>query len=269
MNHGIDASRALWRRVGAGQVGQDGCGGGRQRRAGGAAEETADWLAGGAQRFDQVAADEAGGTRSPESQGCVAEGDFSEIALRDGAGMLGVDLEPQTLHARRRFSVGFLVIVGDVVGFGNPAVQVGRAGLADHGKNPEEGNGAGVLEDPFGSGGIPDVGEHAVVAEGDQDLSGLVVGAGAAKIAAYGKPRDLPLPVQERGFGEVDVEAAFESEGGFDAFEAQAARLFGRAYGNEGGTAVDLELPAEGQAAAGQVGGVEDDDGELRRVGRR
>ena len=58
--------------------------------------------------------------------------------------------------------------------------------------------------------------------------------------------------------GEVDIDAALESEGGFAALEAQDAIWAFADNGEIGCATIHFELPAIGEPAGGSGGGVQD-----------
>src|SRR5260370_8746687 len=78
-----------------------------------------------------------------------AEGNISEVAFSRGAGMLGVDLQADTLHAARRFFVSLLVILQQVVSFRKPSIQLLLPGAPTQAKNIQQGNEPAVFPQPF------------------------------------------------------------------------------------------------------------------------
>ena len=66
--------------------------------------------------------------------------------------MLGVDLQPDALHAGGIALVRFLIVLRQIVRLRQPLIQLRRAGAADQGEDMEQRNGAGAIaRSPWGA----------------------------------------------------------------------------------------------------------------------
>src|SRR5271154_424498 len=133
--------------------------------------------------------------------------------------MLRVDLNAESLDARSGLAVGAQVVGGNIVIFGDPAVDIGGAGLAHDVENVEQGNEASALHGPLGSRAIPNITENAALAECEQYLRRLIVRGGMAEIAAGGKLSYFPSPREIWHLRQIDVDATLQAEGSAGAFQ--------------------------------------------------
>lgn len=180
----------------------------------------------------------------------ATECDFAEIARCDAAGMLRIYLKADTLHMRGPSSVGPCVIGSHVAAFGSPAVEGGRSRLTDHRDDSHKRKRAGVRHRAFRGRSIPDIREDAPVGKGHENLGRLIVAGRVAEVATGGKLAHFPSPSQIRHFRWVYVDGSFQREGGFYAFQVDAAVVVVPAAGDLRPPAIPLNLPAGGHPVA-------------------
>ena len=175
--------------------------------------------------------------------------------------MLRINLQPQALYARSRFSVSMFVVGREIAALGYPSARVGAARLTHYRENPQQGNAARVLRSAFGCVGIPDVSDDSVVVERYQELCGLIVRGTVPEIAARRELRDLPVPGEVRHLRRLNIDSPLQCKGRVHTLEVEAWTAVVRANTKFRPSVIHLHLPVHRRTSGIPRGGIQNDEG--------
>jgi hypothetical protein len=192
-----------------------------------------------------------------------AEGHFSKIAFGGGVGVLGIDLEADSLNLRRRLAKCLLKIRNHIPGFGEPFAGLRRTRFADDRIDMHKPIGGITVAESLGRSRVPNVGQDAMIGKQHQNLGCLIIGGVVAEIAPGRQLGHFPPPRQEWRLIGIHVQAALDPEGRVHALESDA-RLSSAGTGIDiGVTVIYFDAPIRRDAALTRALGTEYDKRQL------